>query len=403
MLHLGLLVGSLVGMQGAPARGDAAQLRKEIEAAQHALEIAEGELRGSGLEFLVENAGAAAFCALGESHGNRETPLLARTLLRRLRPGGYGAYVLETGPVTTARLVELARAGGTEAVAAVFREQPYTAAFLNFAEELAAFAEALALGMEVWGIDQEFVGCCRFLLGELERHAKTDAARARVRASYERAWAGFDHFLQTGNDSRAFMKTAESAQELDELARALEPTDPAARLILDEMRASLRIYRHYAEARYFENNAERVRLMKRHFDAALADLETRQSSPARALIKLGAVHSGRGFSPMDQLDVGNHAAELAAARGFESFHVYVFARRSTDGKDWSAEPGLRPFLEVQREREARVFDLRPLRPFLSARARDPDFAAVHELCRRYDALVLFAELHAATDVTAEAK
>lgn len=397
MLHLWLLV----GMQGAPARDDATQLQEQLETAKHGLEVAEAELRGDGLEFLVENAAAAAFCALGESHGNRETPLLARALLRRLAPRGYGAYALETGPVTTARLVELARAGGTDAVAAIFREYPYTAAFLNFAEELAAFGEALALGMEVWGIDQEFVGCCRFLLSELERHATTDAARARVRASYDRAWEGFDRFLQSGDDSRAFMKTAESARELDELARVLDSVDPAQR-ILDEIRASLRIYRHYAEERYFENNAERVRLMKRHFDAALGALERRQGSPPRVLIKLGAVHSGRGFSPMDQLDVGNHAAELAAARGLGSFHVYVFARRSAD-KDWSTEPSLRPFFAAQRADEACVFDLRPLRPFLSARAQHPDLAAVHELCRGYDALVLFAELHAATDVTAEAK
>src|SRR5262249_28458018 len=114
---------------------------------------------------------------------------------------------------------------------------------------------------------------------------------------------------------------------------------------------------------------------------------------------LGSVHAGRGFSPMDQLDIGDLAAGLAAERGQDSFHVYVFARRGADGKDWSSEASLRPFLDALKPGEAGVFDARPLRSFLSARAESPAFAELHELCRRYDAIVLFAELHAATDVS----
>ena len=47
---------------------------------------------------------------------------------------------------------------------------------------------------------------------------------------------------------------------------------------------------------------------------------------ARVIYKFGAAHTGRGYSPYHQLDLGNQAAELAFAAGGESFHLFVFGR-----------------------------------------------------------------------------
>jgi len=46
---------------------------------------------GPGAEFLLQQARAAEFLMVGESHGNQETPALMTWLLRELRPAGYEA------------------------------------------------------------------------------------------------------------------------------------------------------------------------------------------------------------------------------------------------------------------------------------------------------------------------
>jgi hypothetical protein len=120
------------------------------------------------------------------------------------------------------------------------------------------------------------------------------------------------------------------------------------------------------------------------------------------LIKLGSAHAGRGHSPFDQLDVGNLAAELGFAAGSDSFHVFVFGRRSiaSDGSanDFAASTAyLKPFYD-QLADAPRLFDLRGLRPWASARRESAP--ELHALIFRFDALLLFPALHAAEELVA---
>ena len=125
-----------------------------------------------------------------------------------------------------------------------------------------------------------------------------------------------------------------------------------------------------------------------------------RSPGARVLIKLGSAHAGRGYSPYDQLDVGNLAAELAFASGSDSFHLYVLARRSLrpDGSStdfMQSSPELGPFYD-RGGAEPLLFDLRELRAWASAR-RESD-AALHSVVFRFDALLLLPEFHAAEEL-----
>ncbi|MCA8951852.1 MAG: hypothetical protein KDE27_20245, partial [Planctomycetes bacterium] len=118
----------------------------------------------------------------------------------------------------------------------------------------------------------------------------------------------------------------------------------------------------------------------------------------KVLLKFGSAHGGRGYSPFDQLDIGNHVAEIAVARGGDSFHVYVLARRSVDRDGVAKEmadgvESLRPFCAALPAGEGGVFDLVALRPLLSRDEIEAAHHAVHDFVFRYDALVLLPELH----------
>lgn len=125
--------------------------------------------------------------------------------------------------------------------------------------------------------------------------------------------------------------------------------------------------------------------------------------PPRLLVKVGAMHGGRGYTPLNQLDVGNLVAAMADLRGGESLHLFTVAPavRQADGSvdDLSSRiEYLRPLLDRADDGPWTVFDLRPLRPFFHSgdhREAHPELA---DLAFRYDVVVLGGELHAARDL-----
>ena len=85
-------------------------LAERVAAARSPLSLTEDGLSGDGAEWLLEQAEAARFFLIGESHGNRETCALTDWLLGRCKPLGYDVYATETGPCATAHVVGLADA-----------------------------------------------------------------------------------------------------------------------------------------------------------------------------------------------------------------------------------------------------------------------------------------------------
>jgi len=252
----------------------------------------------------------------------------------------------------------------------------------------------------VWGLDQEFIGSARFLLAELEAAVEADENAVRqVRAWQDTAREGFAVFAASGDSSRGFLNVIDPV-ELAAFAGRLPNEARRARRIVEELRQSALVYQHYAAGRYYENNHDRIRLMKRHLAEYLAAAGGLERAP-KVLFKLGSAHAGRGYSPFHQLDVGNAAAELAAARLGDSFHLNVLTVRSVgrDGKekDWTEEaPYLARFAGHASGSEWSVFDLRALRPYFAAeRSREahPDLA---EIVFRFDALALAPAFSAAT-------
>jgi erythromycin esterase-like protein len=115
MLCLALFLFALPASTGALSTDE--ELAQLVTAARHEVRDENGTLSGPGYQILLAEAGRARFMLLGESHGNRETPQLARALLADLRPAGYAAYAIETGPCSTEWFVGRAREDGRAAIA----------------------------------------------------------------------------------------------------------------------------------------------------------------------------------------------------------------------------------------------------------------------------------------------
>ena len=361
-------------------------------------------LRGTGGAWLIERARGARFTLVGESHHTVETPRLTAGLLEALRSAGYGTYVVESGPETTRLLIAAGGTGGTDGREALLTRFPSSIAFLDRREELQTARHALALGYQIWGVDQEFMWSPRLLLQQLAELAPDSVSRELVQNLFEREMAAFDRFSRTGDGSGAFLVTAKNG-DFDALAAAFGTVEEAARTI-QQLRASSEIYRAFSEGRYYDNNAMRVDLIKRNFLAHVRRAGESPVSERRALIKMGAIHAGRGRTPLHVYDLGNLASELAFAAGGESFHVLVLAAADvgadgtvTSGRTQS--PHLAPFFDLGADDHAVVFDLRPLRPLLAQRRPMTDLGDF-EVAFRYDAIVLFPQFHASKPIAPNA-
>jgi hypothetical protein len=374
-----------------------AQIEEAIALGRLSMEMEPGEISVEGAEFLLDEAERAKFFLVGESHGNQQTPGLVQNLLADLKPRGYSTFAMEIGPASAGILSRSIDAGGLNAAMQLCRETPMSIAFLNWTEEIDLAVDAREQGYRIWGLDQEFIASPRLLLSRLVELAEGAESRELAEEWLQRATVGFAEFAKTGDQSTGFMVRVQPA-DFDALDAAFAQESEEARWILRELRASAVVYRHYQEGRFFMNNVDRIKLMKRHLHKELQDLGEQE----KVLFKFGAAHMYRGYSPYNQLDLGNAAAEMAFAGGSDSFHLMVFAQRSIGADDSGREfvegsPHFKPFYEVAGE-DIAVYDLRPLRRLLASDRARKDQAALHQLVFGFDALLLFPDFDAATEL-----
>ena len=389
LVLLAMMATTLAAAAPADAQ-DVDQTIAEVLAA-HAwpMTLDEDGISGEGAERLVELGRAASFFALGESHLNNETPRLTAALLEALRPAGYTALAIETGVAIADHVEAELRAGRGDTVPALFAEIPFTAAFIDHQPEFALLERAVALGYDLWGLDQVFAGGARFNLARLVELAPDDTARVAATAALERARHGFQEFARTGDPSMGFLQSA-TPEDYATLREAFAEAGEEALSIVDELAASSRIYQLYGQGANYRSNHERIELMKRH----LAERLKAASPEARVFLKFGSVHMRRGYSPLNQLDLGNAAAEIGVLRGGGALHVKVTALASTgaDGavSDWIASsPHLERFSDVMPDdAEWAVFDLRSLRPVFHRAANAEGREELADLVWAYDLLVV---------------
>jgi hypothetical protein len=384
----------------APALGAASQddtLAALVESHSYFMTVEEGAWHGTGADFLVEEGARAKLFLIGENHGNVETPLLTEHLAGELFLEGYEVFAVETGPLSARRVVELARADQPmQAFEEFFSQNPYAVPFFNWRREAQMLGAMVELGFEVWGIDQEFIGSPLWHFDVLLEAAPNTAARNLVTTWKEQELDALATLRSGAN--KGFLSSAGDA-DFDALDAAFATTDPPCKETLYEMRESAAIYQLFQTGRNYENNQRRIQLMKRHF-ARQWNGRGVGSSDTRVLMKFGSIHMGRGYSPLNQLDLGNQAAELGFAAGSDSFHLRVagLGRRGLDGSfsDYTAR---QPPLELLKHRMPSegwlVVDLRAFRPYFHADSRREAQPEIAAMVFRFDAIAVAPELHEA--------
>lgn len=309
----------------------------------------DGGLAGSGADILRKELSTAQFILYGEDHGFADSPIVLRAIAHEARPLGFKYHVVEVGPLSTRMIRETLSRGGEDGLHRLVHEVPLGIPFLSLKDDAALASDFLGSDAKgtpyLWGIDQEFIGSSVFHLRRLVAIAPDEAAR--VAAS---KLLGEEQDAAATASQQNFLLVRFKDADFDPLA-ALFKANSEARNIVAELSESAAVYQLWMGGHNYENNARRARLLAKNFlgrYAAAAD-------PApKVVFKMGLEHVGLGTTPINTLDVGTLATEMAHAHGRTALRI-AFLPMGGHNIAFAPKPGNPTTVETYDGAEAKDF------------------------------------------------
>jgi hypothetical protein len=335
---------------------------------------------GPGWELLLREGRASEFVLLGEEHGTREIPLLARELFLALAPAGFEALAIEISP-PIAEDLDRAALGGVDGIRRFVEAWPPGPAFYFWrteAELIAAVRAAAPKGREaLWGLDYEVTGDRR-LIARLKAKAPASArtALAALDKASTDAWAKW----RTTHDPGVLFTFAGDPALVRAVRAAWPRPDADASAIMTTLEETLEINALFPN-RGWESNERRSALMRANFARHLKAAEPRRP---KVMVKMGESHVMRGVSWAGTFDVGSLVPEAAALRGGRAFSVLAGGGQKAmhgvlDPTRMATAPAPVDMLDelglgflvaaLPATPGPMLIDLRPLRPIVSNTAR----------------------------------
>ncbi len=321
---------------------------------------------GPGGDHLMSQMTRAQFVLVGESHFDRDTPVLVGGLYERLRKEqGFRYLVVEQDPIAIEAVNSPTLRGDLSAIAAYARRYE---AHIGFAADpdlglLARVSRYSRRGdPAIWGLEQA-QGSIRYLeeivalAPDADRRTMAEALLDKARVAERRTnQGGFLH------DDPAVLPALEALKA----AYAAKPGSRADRLI-EGLRASAEIYSFNRRAITGErvglyNNTYREALFKQGFMASYRRAARPHLAP-KAVFKFGDWHMYRGRSPGSAFTIGNFAHEFAISNGMEGYGVSVMALGGHYASPADYGAWIAPLFPDGPPAEPVVIDLRPLKPY----------------------------------------
>ena len=266
---------------------------------------------------------ASRFVLIGETHLTREIPQFTAAVCAEMRPD---AYAVETSPLAaryvTGQLHDPQRIAHMHAM---LQQHPWNMAFLDIREEndLAASCAASSNDAQfrLWGLDQEYVGAAGTVFDAMLATKPGPKSLAAIHVAQEHEHVA-ERIAHNAGDVKQLHLLSIPDTELEQLSLAIHADGtPETELLLREFAESHRIYRLNLAGQP-DSNHVRAEMLKQHLMADYIPFYANKPE-GRVLFKFGAMHMGRGFDLLHQLNLGNTVAELADVEGVRSLHIFI--------------------------------------------------------------------------------
>jgi len=375
-------------------------LIETIKTNTYNLKIENNRLSGSGMPVIQQAIGESQFLLVGEEHGMREVSAFTSALFLEAIPYGYEHLCIETDPHAASSLEKLAKKGN-EAMVSFLSEYPNSIPFYYAKEEFLMLQQVVEQFNQkdsvIWGVDQVFMTMPRYLFKLLEQEAQNKNAKRVVSEYFNRAVKQYDIYEETKNPKELMMVVLNDA-DFEKLYDAFGPSISAkAKRILGDIQATQKIYMHWMKGEPYLNNRVRSKLMKKQFMEYYKQTGSKGDLP-KVVLKFGANHTYRGFSPPNQLDLGNMVYELAEMNGSQavSFHLNAIKGQAQgfteEARSFDYSENLNPIIKQVLENKIKddswlLIDMRPLRSIL----KKDELEKIEELVFSYDFWIYIPE------------
>ena len=370
-------------------------------------DLADGLPEGKGIEVLKSAFEASQFVMLGEYHDSPEINLLASRLLPVLQAARYKYCALEVGPQSIHKLQALAHHHEeTQQALFDFNTRYYNKhiddtpiPFFDKKENAQFLAEAGRLGLELWGVDQEYYYSLIFLLDELYAMVDDSAKKGAIELAYKKAHkSAAKHFQKDGHKDDYSLLTELLADEaIEAFFQTFPKTNTPAWDIIQALRKSWEIYAFNENGRndYYGNNGTRARHMRENFVKRYKAAQAKGDSLPKVFVKIGGYHAAKGVSPLQIYELGNMLHELAAFNGSQSVHILCHNRYYLDegevkdnaqGKaEWTKL--MYPFISQGKTDQWTLIDLRPMARLVANRRQSAPKVLAYKL-GHYDFILI---------------
>lgn len=367
-------------------------------------DVKDGKFNGKGAEFLKKEFAKNQYFLLGEYHGSQRISEFTKALIPALHDNGYRYFGIEVGPIAVQVLSELSK-DSSKTLENLRRflsknnfsirgsnETPFP--FFDNVSDAEFLAEAAKRDWKLFGLDQEYADSHFMLLNRMFANLKSKQKK-RLKEKYDKATVDVKRCYVEGYERRQSYLMMQDSKIINDFLDLASKKNPKNRAIAAAFRKTNTIYGHGATREWYRQNSERIDYMKKNLREGFARTKF-DIKKDKMLLKMGGVHTSKGFSPLSLFEVGNTLHELATFNGNNSVHIDFLSRFYVDenGKeiDSLADKNAfryrsKAFLQMAKKDQWTIIDLRPLRKKFLHYNRTLD-AIILDIFKQHDVVII---------------
>jgi len=296
------------------------------------------KMKGEGADMLKERFQESQFVLLGETHDNAEISIFTSSIIPILNRTGYSYFFTENGNNGLQEMIDRIKSDSTiQKDISDFYKLEYNRLgdipipFFTGIEDAHFLAEALENKMTIKGIDQEYFYSHPMLFDALfNLSTKTSKIAEAHRIATEYMLNEYEQERVVKN--YPICTNVLNSSEVNNFFDLLDTTDVKTKTIIRDIKTSLSIYESNRLDRQ-KSYVERGNLMNDQFNKFYENIEDTAEGKPKILIKMGAMHTMCGKTPLGIYDIGEHVSNLALQNGSKDLNLFFIFRYYIDEEE----------------------------------------------------------------------
>lgn len=296
------------------------------------------QLSGEGANVLKREFAKAQYVLLGETHDMAEIAQFTKIIIPILKKQGFNFFISEHGNNGLQRLLQLieSEAEIEKALQSIYQAELARTGhlpmpFLKGEEDVQFLKTSLENEMMLLGIDQEYFYSFPFLFDAL---LDLSDGSAKIIAAHKKAMAFTisEYKKLAAQKDYPFCTKLKNSREIEIFFNSLDTSDLRIQNIINDLKLSWTIY-GLNQINPRQSFVERGALMRRQFSKLHDQLSLENYEEPKILIKMGALHTMRGKTPLGIFDIGDLVSKQAKLEGSKDLNLLFMFRYYKDAEE----------------------------------------------------------------------